>query len=278
MTIFRWNEKFDHVNKMMKDNFSIRRTSNYLKAYDPANLCWLAEYIPGIGNKDEEILSNVVKHFKDFYKKVTLYHACCPERLDDYYKNGIVKLDMHQQCDLFKSLIKRVDDEYCEVELNRICEEQIVFFKDLPDNFHEQRSKVYCFLDKNYLLCDGKEFYEDGSEFLRTMISHLSNQNLRNNILDHIHTNYVPTIFHLNLSLECLGNENVNDIVRHIIWKWAGIYLADDPQNFILDHGYDINASIDAEWISKHEHPRQAVQFNNLNEVPCDKCKKRIKR
>jgi len=264
---------------MLKDNYSINLPSHPIEEYDPTNLCWLAIYIPSIGNNDEEILSNVVKLVKDFYKEVTLYHACCPERLNEYYENGLVKLDMDQECNSFKNLVKRFDNEYCEVELNRICVEAKDFFKDLPDNFHEHRKKVYCCLDKDYAYDDCREFYEGGSEFFRNLIGRLSNKNLRNRILGHIHTNYIPTILHLNLPIKYLGNENVNDIVRRIMWKWAGIYLAnEDPQSFKLEYANDIRRSVDAKLITRHEHPRQAIQFNNSNKVYCDKCKKKIRR
>jgi hypothetical protein len=172
------------------------------------------------------------------YTHIRSYHGCCPIRLNDYYKKGIISINKEFALEQAIKLLS--SDRISKDKVKKV-------FDSSWSNLVESHRYVWMILSREELIYECGHYLIYGSEFICSMAAELFCQ-------DSLKGKGTPTIFHCDIPIESIVSGYIDDINEQIRNR--------DDSNC----GFKLRDSLLPENIVKCEHPKMILDPLNMYE------------
>ncbi len=206
---------------------------------------WIDNFLRSKQISSPKPLVDFTRAIKAHWSHIRVYHACSPQNVETYYRNGIVP-----------SSIKKLD-EYAKKILCQYADPATIsiILKYMHCHYDEADERVFVAIDKNHLrtfcghhLLFGSEYFLCCAMILGTMTGKLKD------ILEHIKTKTItmPTLLSCDVPMEYVPTDVINEISAIILAEGFRMLMSPMYTPPSRRFGFGMSRIIPSSWISKH--------------------------
>lgn len=199
---------------------------------------------------DEDLLSERIKVFKEYYDRVILYHGCRPTNISSHYEKGL--LICNPQGVLDREVLAIEEHFNINISKNKIlaavkeCDESIVDSK-------YTKNKLYTVLDDRLLReSDAGHYCLYGSESINVILDKIYHPQI-GNLKSKRKEIGKPTIFKVSVPVDDIDYTELGYIVESFN---DAVY--NNELGWIIDCSILFTRNIDAKYIKSHSHPEES--------------------
>lgn len=266
MKIFKWSDSEEWKNTvfaLMSDCIS-DQVIEYLRQNPPKyvvsdNSNWLDKAIGHCGfnlpTTSFQLLSDrLLKH----YTKIRAFHACRPESIDEYYKNGIIPLDIVEWH--AKAINLFFNSKSSEVSKSQI--EAII--KGVKTETRE--GNVHLGLDDKFLIKYCGHYLIYGSEYLMAIAVKLGHA-VKKDLTRVLRNIGIPTIFVCDIPFFKISNCEILELSGTLLEYLFESILSGTPIPSSLDFTITLNDVVESEYIISHYNPKEIPNPHSCYEI-----------
>lgn len=266
MKTFKWSDAEDWNNTLfalMHDCLG-DQVIEYLRKNPPKYVVsddsyWLDKAIVDCGyNLSTTSFQLLSDRFISHYTKIRVFHACRPENIDAYYKNGILPLNPVEWHTKAKKL-------FINAKIPEVSESQIeATIKDVK--IETRKGNIHLALDDKFLIDHCGHYLIHGSEYLMSIAVHLGRA-VGRDLTEVLRNIGIPTVFICDIPIYKVSIGEILELSGILLEYLFESILSGRPMPSSLDCTFTLNNIIEPEFIISHYNPREIPNPHGFYEI-----------
>ena len=212
-----------------------------------------------------DVVEEIAWCLREHYSHVKGFHASRPRSVKSYYELGLMGLDVTVAQKSFKEIFADVDELKLEAAIDQMATRNRL-----------DQGKIYFCADEETLIKESGHYLIQGSEYLMALAATLMSGSGEDYRL-RLRKFGVPTIFEVDIPIECVPFEQTFDLARLMTSAW-GQTVTKRRLGLADSVCYVIHGNIEPSNIRSHFHPMVVADPHfgrvpyRIDKIDCDMC------